>query len=82
MLAAIQFVENASDEAEARVMLAHLKTQVCYIGGRVLPPGPGKPWRVQSFHDSAGVEAGAWLPDGCRLVILPPGFRRALGIAA
>lgn len=75
---AIQYVETMTSRATAESALGWLGTQVDYMGGRVLEPGPGKPWRVQAFFDAAGVSAG-WLPDGCRLVTVPDGQRKALG---
>lgn len=76
---AIQIVEPARDEAEARAMLAGLALQDGYLGGRVLPPSDVKPgWRVQGFMEDEP-EAQGWLPDGMRRVIVPEGQAARLG---
>ncbi len=83
MLAAIQVYEVYRSEAEARQGLAFQAEQVGYLGGRVLPPSPEKPgWKMQAFHDAAGVTATTLLPDGMRYVHIPDGLAKALGIKA
>lgn len=73
----IQYVDTAKDRPDAEAMLAWLSLQVDFLAGRVLPPGPGKPdWRVQAFFED--VPDAAWLPDGCRRVVLPFGFYQTL----
>lgn len=78
---AIQYVDEARNEDEARRWLAWLATQIDYLFGRVLSPGGGAGktnWRVQVFFDSTGVTPGCLLPDGCRLAVLPPGISQQL----
>lgn len=77
---AIQCLEEFGSESDAREALAAFSDQHGYLGGRVLPPGPGKPrWRMQAFVTDDGPRDG-WLPDGCRRVTVPPGQRAALGL--
>lgn len=74
----LQFVETAASEAEALTMFQWLALQVDFCGGRVLPPGGGKPWRVQAFFDD--VPGVGWFPDGVRRVMVMDSQRRAVGL--
>jgi hypothetical protein len=58
-------------------MLAGLKLQHGYLGGRILPPGNGNPWRVQGFMEHVDSD---WLPAGMRHVNIPLGLLKPLGI--
>jgi len=78
MRRAIQVVETAHSWDEAYEMLRGLATQDGYLGGRVLPPGPGKPWRVQGFVVDEPHACDMWLPDGCRRVMMPDGLWRQI----
>lgn len=79
MMRALQVMESARDENEAREMLAGLALQDGYLGGRVLEPSASEPnWRVQGFMDDE--PEADWLPDGVRRVVVPEGQRRALGL--
>lgn len=77
----LQVVESFGSEAEARAALEFQLAQVGAICGRVLSPSPEKPgWRLQAFHEVDRVDherLREWMPDGCRLVVLPPALRRA-----
>lgn len=67
----IEVLESATGATQADEMLAGLRQQVGYLGGRVLPPSDSKPgWRVQAFMDNDGVTSG-WLPDGCHYRLTP-----------
>lgn len=75
----IQYMEDAKHEVGAHDMFEFLRMQIDFLGGRILPPGPGKPhWRVQAFFQDSADEP---LPDGCRRVLVLPSQRRALGLA-
>lgn len=79
---AIQYVDDATSEGAAEQVLGELALQDGYLGGRLLPPANqrGKDtWRVQAFFDATGVHHDDQLPDGCRLVVVPPNGR-SLGI--
>ncbi len=72
MLRAIQIYEACETEDEARLIHEAQSQQEGYLGGRVLPPGAGKPgWKSQTFHDATGLSNDGWLPDGCRIVLVP-----------
>ena len=76
MLKAIQYTDSATDKPAADAMLAHLATQVDYLGGRVLPPRCAHaPWTVQAFFSYAADPPVTWLPDGCRVVFIPDAIR-------
>lgn len=77
---AFQVMEEARDEDEAQAVLAGLAEQDGYMGGRVLPPGPGKPWRVQAFMEDDPSVPEHLLPEGVRRVLIPPGQVRSLGL--
>ncbi len=79
---AIQVTETFPTEEDARAALLSLGEQCGYLGGRYLPPDPVTPaWRVQAFLSDDGPQApeGAWLPDGCRRVIVPPALAAICG---
>lgn len=85
MRKAIQLIESFELKADAIDALAALKSQDGYLGGRVLYATPEKPsHRVQAFfHDEAPDQmSDAWLPDGCRRVIIPDNLAAALGLSA
>lgn len=69
LIAAIQYVDAVESESEADEMLSFLRTQVDYLGGRILPAIGDIPLRVQAFFDDAS-DCGP-LPDGCRRVLVP-----------
>lgn len=75
---ALQIVDTARNEANAKQILRGLLTQADFIGGRVLAPGKGSGWRVQGFFkDSTGDVAGL----GIKRVLHPkrvPAVWRAL----
>lgn len=81
---AIQYLDTARDGDDATTMLHGLAHQDGFRYGRVLTPSPSKPGRrVQAFFvdEPANWDAwfwAAWLPDGCRRVILPPAFATVL----
>jgi hypothetical protein len=78
---AVQYTDSAPHEAGANDMLAWLATQVDYIGGRVYYSATDRVWRVQAFfQDLDDPMLAAWLPDGCRRVMVPVSQQRALGI--
>lgn len=78
---AIQVVEPARDELDAQQMLEGLTVQDGFLGGRVLPPGVGKPdWRVQGFFQDEPEAVEGPLPDGMQRVVIPPGQARRLGL--
>jgi hypothetical protein len=80
MLRAIQVTEDAHSWDEAYAMLRGLADQWGYLGGRVMPPAPGRPaWQVQAFVEDAPHAGDMWLPDGCRRVFVPDGVARQLG---
>lgn len=80
-MSAIEQVETVRTQAEAEKMLAWLQGQSGFVGGRVLPPSSiCAAWRVQAFSTADGVSPGGWLPDGCRLVTIPPSQRKLLGL--
>jgi hypothetical protein len=69
---AIQYIAETADESQALALLSSLRLQVCFLGGRLLPPCgqlDKNSWRVQSFHTADG--CGETLPDGCRFVFVP-----------
>ena len=78
----IQYTESYANEDAAHTALIALRKQVDYHGGRVCPPGPGKPWRVQAFFDDVPPTAVGpnWLPDGLRRVYVPRSVRANLGL--
>lgn len=79
-LPAIQHVEHATTEQAAQQMLAMMKSQHGFLGGRVLPPGPGEPsWRAQTFFETDEQAQPSWLPDGLRWVLVPPTMQWTLG---
>jgi hypothetical protein len=76
---AIQYVDDARDEAEAHERLGFCTSLPDCLGGRVLPPSPSKPtWRLQAFFED--VPEAVWLPDGCRRVFILDSQRRLLGL--
>lgn len=78
---AIQFVESFNRADDARLAFAAIQEQSGYIGGRLLEPSPIYPdWRIQAFFEVDGHDLGDWLPDGCRVVIIPSGQQATLGI--
>lgn len=79
MVRAVQITEDAGSWDEAYAMLRGLADQWGYLGGRVLPPAGGKPWRVQGFVEDNPHAGDPWLPDGCRRVLVPDALARALG---
>jgi hypothetical protein len=79
---AIQFIENAKDENEAKEMLSWAATQVDYIGGRFFISYKTKlkgEWVVQIFYEDVEVDK-ALLPDGCMRVFIPESQKVRLGI--
>ena len=78
MTRVIQVMEQATSWDEAYAMLRGLAAQLGYLGGRVLPPGLGEPWRVQVLVEDCPHAGDMWLPDGCRRVLVPRGLWRQL----
>lgn len=76
MRRAVQIMTEAGSWDEAYGILRGLGMQDGYMGGRLRAFGDG--WRVQTFHEAA--PAGAWLPDGCRHVMIPAGLAASLGL--
>jgi hypothetical protein len=75
---AIQISESARTWDEAYSMLRGLSNQEGYLGGRVMPPSAGKPWRVQVLVEDNPHAGDMWLPDGCRRVLVPEGLWKQL----
>lgn len=74
---AVQYVDTFRNEAEAESALAWLRTQVDYVGGRILRPSDVKPgWRVQAFFEDCAHDLP--LPEGCLRVVVPPALAAAL----
>lgn len=84
MINAIEYIETfGKDEMAARGALAFLRSQVCYLGGRILPPvnQVGRDcWRVQTFHNADGIDRGDLLPNGCRLSLVPSSLLKACNV--
>ena len=82
MTTLLQYVEEAPDERIAQEYFAFLQGQEGYLGGRLLPPGPGKPlWRVQVFFlDDDPSVPNELFPDGVRRVTIPPSLRKRMGL--
>lgn len=78
MRRAVQIMTEAGSWDEAYGILRALGMQDGYMGGRLWAPAFGDGWRVQTFHEPA--EAGCWLPDGCRHVMIPAGLAASLGL--
>jgi len=79
MTKAIQVIEFYDGFASAQQGLEFQRTQEGYLGGRLLGPGSlHKDWRMQVFHDADGIEDGAPLPDGMRLVVIPDSLKSTL----
>ena len=76
MMRAVQVTTDAGSWDEAYSILRALAVQTDFLGGRVY--GWGSRWRVQAFHEAG--EAGCWLPDGCRHVVIPGGLAASLGL--
>ncbi len=65
-----QYTDEAKTEKQANEFMSFLKTQVDFIGGRILPPTPMRGWFVQTFfedHDTNDMP----LPDGVLHVMCP-----------
>jgi len=84
---AIEQLDPARDEGEAKEMLAALVTQAGCYGGRVLPPKTGRPdWTAQTFWEVPAVPPTAvlfglydgGLPEGARYVIMAGSYLRGL----
>lgn len=74
-------MEAVDDEVAADAALKQQQEQVGYVAARLLPPAPSKSrWRVQTFHDARDLADGAALPDEVRIVTVPPGLQRGLGL--
>lgn len=69
---AIQFVETAHTYAEAEQMVGFLATQEGCLGARVIGDGSAKSFAAQALFEME--DEPAWLPDGCRVVVIPSGF--------
>ncbi len=82
MLRAYQLVDSFLTDRDAEESLAFLRTQVDFLGGRVLPATAVHPTpRVQAFFAAdVGALESEWLPDGVRLVLVPASIARTLGI--
>lgn len=77
----IQILGEFECAGQAKEAMHQMRQQDGFVGGRILPPSPSEPkYRVQTFHDAAGVAVGDVLPEGCRLVLVPPRIRRMLGL--
>lgn len=76
MRRAVQVTADAGSWDEAYTVLRGQERQSGYLAGRMSPRGGG--WFVQTFHEAA--PAGAWLPDGCRHVMIPAGLAASLGL--
>jgi hypothetical protein len=70
---AIEQIAFPADDADAQAMLDALKAQDGYIGGRILPAGPGKALRVQGFFQS-DVQVTDWTKAGELNAALPEGL--------
>ncbi len=87
-LYAIQYVDYARDGEEAWAWLDGCKLQSGYLGGRVQKPAPGRPtWKLQVFFKTELTGTPAllsieqrWLPDGCRLVMVPSTLLKLMGM--
>lgn len=73
---AVQYVDDAVSEKEAKDMLWACFIQVDYLGGRVLAPTYFNGWRVQALFEDC--EHDLPLPDGCRRVVVPPSLWASL----
>lgn len=80
MIRAIQSMTDCSNEQEAQEILKGLEIQQGYLASRILPPAPGKPWRVQAFFEDEEIE-NSWLPDGLRRVIIPQSMALRFGLS-
>lgn len=91
MLKAIQYIEECKTAQQAQGVLVGLRTLEDFLGGRVIEPpargwwevgtGPEPVWKVQAMFIGEDVVHGDWLPDGCRLVHVPPCVQAELGIS-
>lgn len=78
---AVQHIEERATETEAREALGFMLSQDDCLGGRLLQPrGMRHTYTVQTFHRANDVQLYGWLPDGCRVVLIPENSRRSLGI--
>lgn len=74
---ALQWIAVESTEAAARQALAAMTLQDGFLGGRVVPPGSGKPgWKAQAFFEDVPMTQ---MPEGMRRVIVPANLRGVLG---
>lgn len=77
---AIQYIEKAKNEDDAKEMLTGLMFLEGCIGGRTLPPSDvidKNTWRVQAFFKDENIDT---LPDGCRKVYISDSQKALLGI--
>lgn len=88
---ALQFIAEAKTEQEAGELLVAMVEQDGCIGGRALPPSPGRRdlWEVQYFMFEAALPSYSPrgrpapsdpLPDDARRVIIPLSQARSLGV--
>lgn len=85
MTRAVQYIDTLASRLDAEEQLAGLALQDGFLGGRILPPTSIYPgWRLQAFfHYESGqtaLDINSWLPTGCRVVLIPDGLARSLGI--
>lgn len=81
---AIQIISKCKSQEEAEQELSWQVGQDGHLGGRVYQDHD-QIWTMQAFQDAEGIEKhnpaiAQWLPDGMRLVFIPQGQRKMLGI--